>query len=221
MHRGLLGSLWARVMGSIQIKTMVFLAIALAATLGATSLFSWWSTRRTIDEQFSRNNLTISGPIIEKLVQTLMPLGDAGQVQTALADLATGDIRSLAIYRQDGRETFSSVAADRMAMATDPRLLGILKEGRPLSLFQREQGHRLLVSYFPIRATAVCAECHVGVKPGQVRGILEMKTSLRSANATVAAKTWAEAGFNLVLNALILVGLGFALRARSRIKPAA
>ena len=211
MQRGLLGSLRARVMGSIQIKTIAFLAIALAATVGATSLFSWWSARSAIDEQVSRTNLAVSGPIIQKLVQTVMPLGDADQVQADLTGLATGDIESLAIYRQDGRETFSSTVSDRMRMVTDPKLLAILQEARPQSLFQETHGHLSLVSYFPIRATAVCAECHVGVKPGQVRGTLEMKTSLRSADATVMSRAWQEAAFSLALNALILVALGFAL----------
>jgi len=206
-----MGKLFAR---SLLAKTLGLLALLLILAMALSAWFTGRMLQGTLDEQVAYNASHIVGPSQATVIQTLMPSGNAPLVQASLEKMVNSTVRELTIYRADGRATFASDPARRMRMAADPALLAILKQREPQGRWLNENGQRSYVSYFPVLADERCAACHTGVKPGDVRGVIEMKTSLAATDALLRRQNWVNLGITLVLAAVLVALMGFLIASR-------
>ncbi len=189
---------------SIQAKTLGFLGISLLATMLVSNLFSGILLGRSLDDLASYNAKHILGPSQATLIQNLMPTGNAQLVQTTLERMTNDTVKELTVYRTDGQATFTSDPAKRRVMATDPKVLEVLKQTEPQTVMSKEKGERFFTSYYPIKADNTCVTCHPGVQSGDIRGFVEMKTTLKQNDAIVFSQSLRNMLFTLVLLAALL-----------------
>ncbi|HEY9854468.1 MAG TPA: methyl-accepting chemotaxis protein [Stenomitos sp.] len=189
---------------SIQAKTLGFLGISLFLTMLVSNLFSGMLLGRSLDDLAGYNAQNILGPSQAALIQNLMPTGNAPLVQTTLEHMVNDTVKQMTVYRTDGQATFASDPAKRHTMDTDPQLLAILKQTEPQIRMSKEHGERFFTSYYPIKANESCAACHAGVKPGDIRGFVAMKTTLKHNDALVTNQTVRNMLFTLLLLAILL-----------------
>lgn len=193
---------------SLQWKLLGVLGLSLVLTLIITNLCSWQLLRQGLDEQVAANARDVVGPSQATLVQNLMPTGNTPLIQSTLAGMVNDTIKEVAVYRQDGRKTFASEESKRYQVDSSPDLKTILSQTEPQSRWVTQGSERFYVSYYPIKAKEVCATCHVGVKSGDVRGFVEMKTTLKQVDSLLARLTALNTAITAALFGLLLVVLG-------------
>lgn len=195
--------MFTRLQRSIQAKTVGFLGLALVVTMGLSMLFSNAMLQRSLEQQTTYNATHIIGPSQAALIQNLMPTGNTPLVQQTLEGMINPTVRELTVYRTDGQATFASKAEKRRTTTTDPALREILRQTAPQVRWTRENGDRFFLAYYPVKANASCVTCHPGVKPGDVRGFIEMKTSIKHIDAVLKRQSLLTA----LVTAVLLGGL--------------
>lgn len=195
--------MFTRFQRSIQAKTVGFLGLALVLTMGVSMLFSNAMLQRSLEQQTTYNASHIIGPSQAALIQNLMPTGNTPLVQQTLEGMVNPTVRELTVYRTDGHATFASHSEKRRTTTSDPALLEILRQTEPQARWTRENGERYFLAYYPVKANTSCVTCHPGVKPGDVRGFIEMKTSLKHIDAMLGRQSLLTA----LVTAALLGGL--------------
>ncbi|MBO9539907.1 HAMP domain-containing protein [bacterium] len=188
---------------SIQAKTLGFLGLALVFTMGVSMLFGNAMLKRSLEQQTTYNATHIIGPSQATLIQNLMPTGNVPLVQQTLEGMVNDTVRELTVYRADGHATFTSKPEKLRTTVTDPQLLEILRQSEPQARWTQEKGKRFFLAYYPVKANESCVTCHPGVKPGDVRGFIEMKTSLKHIDALLGRQNLLTA----LVTAVLLAGL--------------
>lgn len=197
---------WLRSL-SLHAKILGLMAVCLLMILLATNLFSGYQLRGSLNEQLIDTARDVVGPSQATLIQNLMPTGDIALVQKTLAQMVNHNVKDLTVYRLDGRATFAADARKRGVMNADPDLKRILAQEAPQIRWTRENGERMLLSYTPIKANSSCVTCHPGVKPGEIRGFIEMKLSTKAADALLVRQLLSNALVTVLLFGLSLAGL--------------
>jgi len=193
---------------SLQAKILGLMALCLLLILVATNMFSWYQLRHSLDEQVIDSAQQVVGPSQATLISNLMPTGDIPLIQQTLEQMVNPNVKDLTVYRLDGRATFAADAAKRGAIQPDPELKKILSQEAPQTRWSTEKGERVLLSYTPIKANETCVTCHPGVKPGDVRGFIEMKLGTKDTEAILFRQVASNALVTFLLFGLLLAGLG-------------
>jgi methyl-accepting chemotaxis protein len=193
---------------SLQAKILGLMALCLLLILLASNMFSWYQLRHSLDEQVIDSAQQVVGPSQATLISNLMPTGDIPLIQQTLSQMINANVKDLTVYRPDGRATFTADNAKRGAISMDPELKKILSQDAPQVRWGKENGERILLSYTPVKANDTCVDCHPGVKPGEVRGFIEMKLGTKDSDAILFRQVTSNALVTSLLFGLLLVGLG-------------
>jgi len=197
---------WLRAQ-SLQAKILGLMSLCLLLILIATNMFSWYQLRHSLDEQVIDSAQQVVGPSQAILIENLMPTGDTPLIQQTLEQMINPNVKDLTVYRPDGRATFTADPAKRGKMQVDPELKRILSQEAPQIRWGEENGERILLSYTPIKANETCVDCHPGVKPGDVRGFIEMKLGTKDSDAILFRQVTSNALVTFLLFGLLLAGL--------------
>ncbi len=193
---------------SLQAKILGLMALCLLLILLATNLFSWYQLRHSLDEQVIDSAKQVVGPSQAILIENLMPTGDTPLIQQTLEQMINPNVKDLTVFRVDGRATFAADSKKRGAIQADPELKKILSQKAPQIRWGKENGERILYSYTPITANETCVDCHPGVKPGDIRGFIEMKLGTKDSDALLFRQVASNALVTFLLFGLLLGGLG-------------
>ncbi len=193
---------------SLQAKILGLMALCLLLILLASNMFSWYQLRHSLDEQVIDSAQQVVGPSQATLISNLMPTGDIPLIQQTLSQMINSNVKDLTVYRPDGRATFTADDAKRGAISVDPELKKILSQDAPQVRWGKENGERILLSYTPVKANDTCVDCHPGVKPGEVRGFIEMKLGTKDSDAILFRQVTSNALVTSLLFGLLLIGLG-------------
>ncbi|HEY9899159.1 MAG TPA: methyl-accepting chemotaxis protein [Pantanalinema sp.] len=203
---------------SIQAKTLGFLGIALVFTMGLLMWFSNAMLQRSLDQQTTYNATHIIGPSQATLIQNLMPTGNTPLIQNTLNGMINDTVKELTVYRTDGHATFTSKADKLRTTVTDPQLQEILRQTEPQARWKNEKGERFFLAYYPVKANETCVTCHPGVKAGDIRGFIEMKTSLKHIDVLLARQNLVTGLFTVVMLGGLLLAMTVIL-SRQIIRP--
>jgi methyl-accepting chemotaxis protein len=192
---------------SLQAKILGLMTVCLVLILFATNMFSWYQLRHSLDAQVVDSAQNVVGPSQATLISNLMPTGDTPLIQQTLSQMINSSVKDMTVYRLDGRATFAADSEKQGKIQADPELKKVLSQAAPQIRWGEENGERILLSYTPIKANETCVDCHPGVKPGDIRGFIEMKLGTKDSDAILFKQVTSNALVTFLLFALLLGGL--------------
>lgn len=150
----------------------------------------------------------VSNTLVNSWKSTMLYTGSDNLARDQLSKEKTDRMLSLLITRNKKLRRINPESSPFSNSAIQD---SVIKSGDSLSIIHDENGDRMLLTLIPVKAEAICVECHRKVNNhdidlGEVMAVIELKTSLENVDRKISSDRNTVFAFLTIMSVL---GIGF------------
>jgi diguanylate cyclase (GGDEF)-like protein len=209
---------WLQKFGNISIGTLLLIvsAVSLALSLAATVALTSYIRHQALHDLAREDVEQTSQIIFQAIYGAMAQGGDRKQIESVVAGLARTfphldvSFYSAAVYRAPVlNQQYGALARDEAAIARDPELRQVLREGKPQLLFPTNSAVRNL---YPVLGRQECLACHTGGHVGEVFGVIDITYPVSELKVRFDYVLNSMLGYTVLVLATVFALLYLALR---------